>query len=63
MIISDAFGRQPPNIKVLADAYAKRGSLGSLTVYLPDSMDGRLGTFFNSRASLPSLSRKSLAFP
>jgi len=39
VIISDAFGWDLPNSKVLADAYAKRGNY---TVYLPDFMDGNL---------------------
>jgi putative IMPACT (imprinted ancient) family translation regulator len=39
VIISDAFGWDLLNSRILADAYAKRGNY---TVYLPDFMDGNL---------------------
>ncbi len=39
VIISDAFGWDLLNSRILADAYAKRGTY---TVYLPDFMDGTL---------------------
>ena len=42
VMISDAFGWELPNSRVLADAYAKRGNY---TVYLPDFMAGTLMPF------------------
>ena len=45
VIISDAFGWELSNNRVLADAYARRGGY---TVYLPDFMNGRLVFFLKT---------------